>query len=590
MAFPQRRNAVTASVPAPLGGWNARDSLAEMNPMDAVEMVNFFPTPTDILMRKGYSQHSTGITGEVQTLMNYATGSAQSLFAVANNVIYNTTTSTATSVYTGLSNSKFQHVNFTNSAGNQFLSAVNGQDPALLYNGTNWIKSAATSTAQTISTITRGGAGNLTATLTTASAHGLVTGNQVTVAGATESNYNGTFIVTVTGASVFTYTMATAPAADASVVGTYTVVHAITGVDSSLFINNNVFKERLFFVEKNSMNVWYLNTKAVSGAASKLDFGSVAKLGGFIQAMGTWTIDAGQGVDDYAVFVTNMGEVIVYEGTDPSDATKWALRGVWSLGPTFTRRCFTKFGGDLLLITQEGLVPLASALQSSRLDPRVNLTDKIYGAFANATSLYSTNFGWEIQYFAKANMLIVNVPTNIGKEQYVMNNITKSWGRFTNIEATTFEVHNENLYFGGNGFVGKFWDTFADSGNVINATVQQAYNYFESRGQNKRFTLVRPIFLTDNGLPSVFCAINTDFDTQSQLGQVSFNPTALTVGVWDVATWDNNFWGGTLTVNKDWQGVSGIGYCASISLNVASKGIEVHWASTDFVMERGGVI
>lgn len=590
MALPQRRNAVTASVPAPLGGWNARDSLAEMNPMDAVEMVNFFPTPTDILMRKGYSQHSTGITGEVQTLMNYATGSAQSLFAVANNVIYNTTTSTATSVYTGLSNSKFQHVNFTNSAGNQFLSAVNGQDPALLYNGTNWIKSAATSTAQTISTITRGGAGNLTATLTTASAHGLVTGNQVTVAGATESNYNGTFIVTVTGASVFTYTMATAPAADASVVGTYTVVHAITGVDSSLFINNNVFKERLFFVEKNSMNVWYLNTKAVSGAASKLDFGSVAKLGGFIQAMGTWTIDAGQGVDDYAVFVTNMGEVIVYEGTDPSDATKWALRGVWSLGPTFTRRCFTKFGGDLLLITQEGLVPLASALQSSRLDPRVNLTDKIYGAFANATSLYSTNFGWEIQYFAKANMLIVNVPTNIGKEQYVMNNITKSWGRFTNIEAITFEVHNENLYFGGNGFVGKFWDTFADSGNVINATVQQAYNYFESRGQNKRFTLVRPIFLTDNGLPSVFCAINTDFDTQSQLGQVSFNPTALTVGVWDVATWDNNFWGGTLTVNKDWQGVSGIGYCASISLNVASKGIEVHWASTDFVMERGGVI
>jgi hypothetical protein len=590
MAIPQRRNAVTASVPAPLGGWNARDSLAEMNPMDAVEMVNFFPTPTDILMRKGYSQHSTGITGEVQTLMNYATGSAQSLFAVANNVIYNATTSTATSVYTGLSNSKFQHVNFTNSAGNQFLSAVNGQDPALLYNGTNWIKVATTSNAQTISTITRGGTGNLTATLTTASAHGLVTGNQVTVTGATESNYNGTFIITVTGASVFTYTMATAPAADASVVGTYTVIHGITGVDSSTFINNNVFKERLFFVEKNSMNVWYLNTKAVSGVASKLDFGSVAKLGGFIQAMGTWTIDAGQGVDDYAVFVTNMGEVIVYEGTDPSDATKWALRGVWSLGPTFTRRCFTKFGGDLLLITQEGLVPLASALQSSRLDPRVNLTDKIYGAFAQATSLYSTNFGWEIQYFAKANMLIVNIPTNTSKEQYVMNNITKSWGRFTGIQATTFEVHNENLFFGGDGFVGKFWDTFADSGNVINATVQQAYNYFETRGQNKRFTLVRPIFLTDNGLPSVFCAINTDFDTQSQLGQVSFNPTALTVGLWDVGTWDNNFWGGTLTVNKDWQGVSGIGYCASISLNVASKGIEVHWASTDFVMERGGVI
>lgn len=590
MAFPQKRNAVTASVPAPLGGWNARDSLAEMNPIDAVEMVNFFPTPTDILMRKGYSQHSGGFNGTADTVMNYAGPTSQTLFAVANGVIYNTATSTATSVYTGLSNSRFQHANFTNSAGNPFLSAVNGQDPALLYNGTNWIKVAATATAQTISTITRGGTGNLTATLTTGSAHGLVTGNQVTISGATESNYNGTYLITVTGPTTFTYVMATAPAADATVVGSYVVVHGITGVDSSLFININVFKERLFYVEKNSMNVWYLNTKAVSGAASKLDFGSVAKMGGYIQAMGTWTIDAGQGVDDYAVFVTNMGEVIVYEGTDPSDVTKWALRGVWQLGSTFTRRCFAKFGGDLLLITQEGLVPLASALQSSRLDPRVNLTDKIYGAFAQATTLYSSNFGWEIQYFAKANMLIVNIPTNIGFEQYVMNNITKSWGRFTGIQATNFEIHNDNIYFGANGFVGKFWDTYADNGNVINATVQQAYNYFESRGQNKRFTLVRPIFLTDNGLPSVFCAINTDFDTQSQLGQVSFNPSALSVGLWDVGTWDNNFWGGTLAVNKDWQGVSGIGYCASISLNVASKGIEAHWASTDFVMERGGVI
>jgi hypothetical protein len=25
-------------------------------------------------------------------------------------------------------------------------------------------------------------------------------------------------------------------------------------------------------------------------------------------------------------------------------------------------------------------------------------------------------------------------------------------------------------------------------------------------------------------------------------------------------------------------------------MNIASQGIDVHWASTDFVMERGGVI
>ena len=587
MAIAKRASAVTASLPAPLGGWNARDSLAEMNPIDAVQMDNFFPTPSDVLMRKGYSEFSTDISGDVESLMNYAGTTTQKLFAVADEVIYDASTDPAVSVYTNISNSRFQHANFTNSAGDLFLTAVNGQDNAILYDGTNWITTATTSTAQTISSITYS---TTTATMTTAVAHGLATGNSITVSGATPSEYNGTFIVTVTGSTTLTYTMTGTPAGNASPVGSYVVNYGITGVNSNTFINVNVFKERLFYVEENSMNVWYLPTQAVSGLAAKLDFGSVAKMGGYIQAMGTWTIDAGQGVDDYAVFVTNMGEIIVYEGTDPSDATKWALRGVWSLGQTFNRRCFAKFGGDLLLITQEGLVPMASALQSSRLDPRVNLTDKIYGAFATATSLYSTNFGWEIQYFPKANMLLVNIPTNIGKEQYVMNNITKSWARFTGVNAFTFEMHYDNLYFGDTDRVCKFWDTWADAGNAISATVQQAYNYFDSRGQNKRFTLVRPIFLTDNGLPSVFCAINTDFNTQQQLGQVSFNPSALSVGVWDVGDWDDVFWGGTLAVNKDWQGVSGIGYCASISLNVASKGIEVHWASTDFVMEKGGVI
>ena len=298
MAIAKRASAVTASLPAPLGGWNARDSLAEMNPIDAVQMDNFFPTPSDVLMRKGYSEFSTDISGDVESLMNYAGTTTQKLFAVADEVIYDASTDPAVSVYTNISNSRFQHANFTNSAGDLFLTAVNGQDNAILYDGTNWITTATTSTAQTISSITYS---TTTATMTTAVAHGLATGNSITVSGATPSEYNGTFIVTVTGATTLTYTMTGTPAGNASPVGSYVVNYGITGVNSNTFINVNVFKERLFYVEENSMNVWYLPTQAVSGLAAKLDFGSVAKMGGYIQAMGTWTIDAGQGVDDYAV-------------------------------------------------------------------------------------------------------------------------------------------------------------------------------------------------------------------------------------------------------------------------------------------------
>ena len=306
--------------------------------------------------------------------------------------------------------------------------------------------------------------------------------------------------------------------------------------------------------------------------------------------MATWTIDAGQGADDYAVFVTNMGEVIVYNGTDPSTVATWALKGVWQLGYIFNRRCFYKFAGDILLLTQDGLVPLASALQSSRLDPRVNLTDKIYYAISQAATLYSGNFGWQIAYYASENMLIINVPINSGTQQFVMNTISKAWASFSNINAQCWELSNDQMYFGGTGYIGHFWNAYSDNGSNINADIQQAYSYFDARGQLKRFTMIRPIFQTDNGIPGVLAGINVDFATQNDLGTVSFNAQNAAIGSWDNAIWDTSQWGGALSITKSWQGVTGLGYSGGVVMKIASQGIDVHWASTDYVMERGGVL
>ena len=589
MAVAKGRTAVTTSLPAPIGGWNARDSLAEMNPLDAVQMVNFFPTPTDVTLRKGYTKTSTGISGAVLALMNYSSPSVNKMFASNATIIYDASTSTATASLTGNTDGKWIHTMLT-TAGGSFMPAVNGVDPMVVYDGTLWSRSATTSTAQTISTITRGGTGNLTATLTTAVAHGLVTGNTVTVAGAVPAQFNGTYRITVTNATTFTYTMATAPSGDASTVGTYTVKYFVTGLNSNQFANINLFKERLYFVQKDSLSFWYLPVDSINGAVTEFPLGGIFKKGGYLQAMGTWTIDAGYGVDDLAAFVTSNGEVAIYKGSDPSDPNDWALIGIWNIGQTFARKCLFKYGGDLLLLTEDGLVPLSAGLQSTRLDPRVNITDKIFFAISQAADLYANNFGWQINYFAKVNMLIVNIPVTGGSEQYVMHNITKSWARFTNINANCWELSGDDMYFGGTGFVGKFYDTFADSGTNITAFVQQAYSYFDSRGQQKRFTLVRPILQTDNGLPTVLCGISTDFDTVNLTNQISFNPSILNTGEWDLDTWDNANWGGGLVTTKVWQGVTGLGYAGSVSMNVVSQRIEFHWASTDFVMERGGIL
>jgi hypothetical protein len=670
MAVAQQRRALTASLPSPIGGWNARDSLAEMNPLDAVEMVNFYPTPTEVTLRKGYSRYSQlttstgvqtissitfsgttatlttasahglssgarvsitgttpsdysglyiitvtgattftyemaltpsgnatvvgaytiGVTNAVNTLMNYSSPSISKLFGSDTTNIYDVSTATATVSLTGNTNGEWVHSRLTN-AGGSFMPAVNGVDPMVVYDGTLWQRYATTNTAQTISSITRGGTGNLTATLTTASPHNLVTGNTITVAGAVPSQFNGTYRVTVTGASVLTYLMGSAPSGDASTVGTYTVKYFITGENSNTFATVNLFKNRLYFVIENSLDFCYLSADAINGAVTKFPLGGIFKNGGYLQAMGTWTIDAGYGVDDLAVFITSNGEAAVYKGSDPSDPNDWSLVGIWQLGQTFARKCFFKFGGDLLVLTQDGLVPLSAGLQSTRLDPRVNITDKIFLAISQATSIYADFYGWQINYYAKANMLILNIPVFGGSEQYVMNNLTKSWAKFTDFKANCWELSGEDMYFGGAGFVGKFYDTLADEGANIKAFVQQAYNYFENRGKQKRFTMVRPIFFTDGGLPTVLCTLSTDFETVNSSNQITFNPSLLQDSRWDVATWDEDSWnGGGLLTSKVWQGVTGFGYAGSISLNVASQNIDLRWASTDYVMEAGSVL
>jgi len=87
------------------------------------------------------------------------------------------------------------------------------------YNSTTgFYESYSTVAGQTISSITYI---TTTATLTTSTAHGLTTGNVVTITGATPAAYNGTFVITVTGTTTFTYTMASNPGANATVVGSY---------------------------------------------------------------------------------------------------------------------------------------------------------------------------------------------------------------------------------------------------------------------------------------------------------------------------------------------------------------------------------
>lgn len=512
MALVYRSKSRSVSLPSPVGGWNARDSLAEMPATDAATMQNWFPLTTECMLRKGYTRYATGISGQVESILTYYGGTTTTMFAVANGSFYDVTAGGAVgaAVVSGKSNSRWNYTNISTAGGN-FLYAANGIDDPLLYDGATW--------------------------------------------------------TVITGVST----------------------PAITGVTTSTLRSPIVFKNRLFFIGDSTLKTWYLPSISVGGAAASVDVSAVAQKGGYIVAHSTWTIDAGTGVDDYYVMVTSRGEVIIYQGTDPSSANTWALKGVWALGAPVGDRCLYKIGGDILYMSQDGLVPLSGALQSSRVNPRVALTDKIQFAASTAASAYSGNFGWSMLYFAPENMLILNVPIaeGSGQQQYVMNTISKSWALFSGWEANCWELFNDMPYFGGNGYVGKAWNGNVDDTANIDGLCIQAFSSFSQPGNLKRWTMTRPILRT-NGTPAILQSMNVDFNISASTSPLSFTPTLS--GSWDSGLWDTALWGADLNIVQSWQSVSGIGYYGAPQMQLSSQGIDVRWVSTDIVYETGAIL
>ena len=362
----------------------------------------------------------------------------------------------------------------------------------------------------------------------------------------------------------------------------------ISGVDSATLIDVINFKERLWYVQVNTLKAWYLGLDAIGGTATALDMSSIPRKGGYIMAAGVWTLDAGYGMDDYLAFITSEGEVIIWQCTDPTLSTAIALIGVYEIGAPIGRRCFLKYGGDMLLITQDGVVPMSAALQSSRLDPRVSLTDKIQFAVSTAITSYGANFGWQLCYFPKQNQLYCNVPVMEGsqQQQYVMNTITKSWCNFTGWAANCLAIFNDNLYFGGNGIVGHAWNGLVDQTSDIQAFGLQSFQYYGSSAE-KQCSMIRPHILT-NGSPSIYGNVNTDFNLADTTASLVFSPIGY--ALWDTALWDTDVWGSDLVPEAEWQGATGIGYCLAPVLKVASQGIQVQWLSNDLVISTGGTL
>lgn len=351
--------------------------------------------------------------------------------------------------------------------------------------------------------------------------------------------------------------------------GTVWSTPPISGVSSSNFVNIASHKRRLWFVQANSTSAWFLATDAIQGAATQLDLGSLFTKGGKLVAIGTWTIDGGLGPDDYWVAISSRGELIMYKGTDPTNASAWAIVGVFAFPPPLGNRCFHRVGSDLWMISLEGIIPVSQGLP---FDPSairsVAITNRIQNAMLLAAAQYQNNFGWEMITYPAQALALLNVPvqTSQNQQQYVQNMITGAWCQFTGWNANTFGIFNDQLYFGdNNGSVQLAYNGVADLVSPIVADMKCAFNYFNNPGRLKRITMVRPFMVTSGALTPVI-SVDVDFaDNSPSAPATSITPAGAT---YDTSLYDaSNYAAGNSSV-INWLSAQGLGTALAVRMKV----------------------
>lgn len=387
--------------------------------------------------------------------------------------------------------------------------------------------------------------------------------------------------------------------------GTWAAASGMTGVNTALVAYVVVHKQRIWLIEQASSTAWYLPVGAMAGAATEFFFGAKFPHGGTLRGLYNWTVDGGDGVDDYLVAVSGSGDVIPYRGEDPSTADTWSSVGTYFIGAVPNgRRITSSYLGNLYLLSSVGLIAMSDLLRgvdSSVVNIKDSLTYKISAPVRQAMVDAREKYGWEPKFMPEFGLLMIlrpHFPTNYPQLQWTQNLTTQSWGEWRDVPAFCIDEWHGKLYFGDDDNRVHVLDGTKDAvllddadpdagGSPVKFSILTSYQDYGAPTQFKIGQFVRPDFHS-TVKPSHETKILYDYD----IVEFTYSPVASgsSGSVWDTGLWDAAIWGGGVKEGQsELSGEAGMGRMMAIAVRgEASEATRL--LSMDVMWTSGGVV
>jgi hypothetical protein len=535
----------TTTFPAPTRGIVQSENESYMQPGGADIQDNWVPTMRGVKLRGGTVRYcdlhalDTTVPPVPSTLrqpvisaFTYVSGTAEKMFAAQPTKLFDVTLTTPVLIKAGQTSGNYAAAQMNNAAGDWLIACNDAGDPPLRFNGTSWV-------SLDVSTIP-------------AWANGVAYS-----IGATAKDPDGTYWRNATAhTSAATGTFAADRAARPG-------FWLATAADGSSWITGPApgfgpppalsyvwkYRNRLFFIQRRSMSAWYLDINSVGGALLEIPLSGAAGKGGTLLFGAVYSTDAGDGNDDKCVFVTTLGEVLVFTGTNPGDAANWRQEGRWALGKPMGMNAHTQIGGDLVVLTIEGIVPLSVALARDISQTELAMLTRTIKPMWRENVAKRTTYPWTIARWDEYGALFVTWPGgNPGDRMCAVSNLaTGAWCRFIGYDALCFLRRGADLFYGTqDGIIMQGERTGYDDGNHARkpylATLVGGWEMFGAPAANFTWHQARANFHSAAGepfQPQLAAAVNYNIVLPSppQAG-----PDTGPLDVWDQGLWDDARW------------------------------------------------
>lgn len=356
------------------------------------------------------------------------------------------------------------------------------------------------------------------------------------------------------------------------ITGTSTPI-SITGVDTSKLSAVWAYQNRLFFVQVGTMSAWYLPTLSYGGAAKELPMGSTFTKGGALLFGSTWSTDSGSGMDDMCVIVTDMGEVAVFQGTDPDSINTWSKVGTYLIGRPLGKNAFFKTGGDIAIITDDGIVSVSQIMQKDRAGlASVAITFPIETLWRDVVSARAfAGYDFSAVIWPTESLLMVVVPAFAGASPYclVANAKTGAWCRYTGWDARCAIIFDDKLFFGtSQGLVIQGETGGSECGETYAASILPRFDDMGSP-TFKSALHARCMMRSNNKFEPIMFA-NADYETKIPNAGISYGDAS--GNVWGDAVWGQSTWGQAESKRflSEWQSVAANGTALAAGVVVTS--------------------